>query len=78
MRVIRIYNFNMSTKPHPPSSIASTEPSQGNGLSDQIAPPGRRVSSDEIFGKQQEIEIEHNGALYRLRKTSLGKLILTK
>ncbi|OGB31788.1 MAG: hypothetical protein A3F78_07555 [Burkholderiales bacterium RIFCSPLOWO2_12_FULL_61_40] len=37
-----------------------------------------RVLSQTIFAGAQELEIEHNGTLYRLRKTSLGKLILTK
>jgi hemin uptake protein HemP len=37
-----------------------------------------RTSSKEIFRGRNELEIEHNGAVYRLRQTSLGKLILTK
>ena len=37
-----------------------------------------RLSSRAIFAGAREIEIEHDGALYRLRQTSLGKLILTK
>jgi hemin uptake protein HemP len=37
-----------------------------------------RISSQALFLGTTEIEIEHNGALYRLRQTSLGKLILTK
>jgi hemin uptake protein HemP len=37
-----------------------------------------RVSSRELLGRNRELEIEHAGALYRLRLTSLGKLILTK
>jgi hemin uptake protein HemP len=55
--------------------------------SDRVAPAServagnkatRRVPSFELFADAQELEIEHNGALYRLRQTSLGKLILTK
>ena len=38
----------------------------------------RRWRSAELLGHQQEIEIEHGQAIYRLRLTSLGKLILTK
>ncbi|OYT97858.1 MAG: hypothetical protein CFE40_14160 [Burkholderiales bacterium PBB1] len=38
----------------------------------------RRWRSTELLGHQQEIEIEHGQAIYRLRLTSLGKLILTK
>lgn len=38
----------------------------------------QRLPSHTIFAGAQEVEIEHNGAVYRLRQTSLGKLILTK
>ena len=37
-----------------------------------------RVSSQSLLAGRHEIEIEHDGAIYRLRRTSLGKLILTK
>ena len=40
--------------------------------------PLRRVHSAALLGPEQEIEIEHGQAVYRLRLTSLGKLILTK
>lgn len=46
--------------------------------SSQGAAKPRQFSSHDLFGEALEIEIEHNGASYRLRKTSLGKLILTK
>ena len=42
------------------------------------ANPGRRWRSADLFGSLNEIEIEHGPAVYRLRQTSLGKLILTK
>ncbi len=38
----------------------------------------RRWRSAELFGTDQEVEIQHGQAVYRLRLTSLGKLILTK
>ncbi len=38
----------------------------------------RRLNSDELLQGQQEIEIEHQGMLYRLRCTAQGKLLLTK
>ena len=38
----------------------------------------RRFISQNLFGEECEVEIEHVGVLYRLRVTSLGKLILTK
>lgn len=36
------------------------------------------VSSRALFGSAQELLIEHAGAIYRLRRTAQGKLILTK
>lgn len=38
----------------------------------------RRLGSEELLAGDTEIEIEHGDAVYRLRLTSLGKLILTK
>jgi len=46
--------------------------------SDDRAVEVARLSSRELLGQAREIEIEHAGMLYRLRVTSLGKLILTK
>ena len=43
-----------------------------------VTSPARRWRSTELFGPGHEIEIEHGQAVYRLRLTSLGKLILTK
>jgi hemin uptake protein HemP len=36
------------------------------------------ITSDQLLRGGNEVLIEHHGALYRLRQTSLGKLILTK
>lgn len=44
----------------------------------RLQEPPPRLGSAQIMGGRDEIEIEHRGALYRLRVTSLGKLILTK
>lgn len=41
-------------------------------------PPPVRIASDRLFAGATEVLIEHRGALYRLKQTSLGKLILTK
>lgn len=38
----------------------------------------RCVSSEHLFGDAVELQIDHRGVFYRLRQTSLGKLILTK
>ncbi len=37
-----------------------------------------KISSEKLFAGALEVQIDHHGALYRLKKTSLGKLILTK
>lgn len=36
------------------------------------------VSFEEIAGDQKEVLIDNHGDIYRLRRTRLGKLILTK
>ena len=40
--------------------------------------PRRQLTSEQLFAGLSEIEIQHGDAIYRLRRTSLGKLILTK
>lgn len=42
------------------------------------APSQPVLRSEQLFGGAQEVLIEHRGAVYRLKLTSLGKLILTK
>ena len=41
-------------------------------------PPLPVLRSEHLFGGAQEVLIEHRGSVYRLKLTSLGKLILTK
>ena len=36
------------------------------------------MRSDELLQGRKTVEISHNGAVYRLQATRLGKLILTK
>ena len=36
------------------------------------------ISSESLLAGANEVQIEHRGAVYRLKQTSLGKLILTK
>jgi len=57
---------------------SSAQPAQPAPARGSCAPAARRLRSTELFGPAQEIEIEHGQAVYRLRLTSLGKLILTK
>ncbi len=39
--------------------------------------PGKIVESRDLLSEQGELLITHEGRLYRLRRTRLGKLILT-
>ncbi len=44
-----------------------------------VRPPhAERLFSRDLLGDRVEVEIDHDGVIYRLRLTSLGKLILTK
>ncbi len=41
------------------------------------APAVRRLRSQDLFQQLRELEIDHEGRIYRLRLTQLNKLILT-
>ena len=58
-------------QPEPHSTSPSPAPQR---------PPAdaRQLDSQSLFGAARELLIRHNGALYRLRMTRAGKLILTK
>lgn len=45
---------------------------------DVKVPLVNRYTSSQLFGDKSEIEIEHEGAVYRLRLTKFGKLVLNK
>lgn len=66
--------------PLPPHST-DTPPPPANGPShERLQHPGTRPRyiSEQLFGEYTEVEIQHGESTYRLRLTSLGKLILTK
>jgi len=44
----------------------------------RAADPPPRLHSPQLFGPHRELEILHQGQVYRLRQTQQGKLILTK
>ena len=37
-----------------------------------------QIDSEHLFAGRSEVRIVHQGSIYRLRRTALGKLILTK
>ncbi|KKW67087.1 hypothetical protein AAV94_12190 [Lampropedia cohaerens] len=59
-----------------PASKSTTEASLG--ASRNLLPRGADLDSLELLKGQKSVTIQHNGALYRLQATKLGKLILTK
>ncbi len=58
-------------EPTPRAPGSASQPASG-------AAPAVRLSSAQLFGGALEIQIDHHGAVYRLKQTALGKLILTK
>ena len=63
-------------RPFEPSAGASAPPPAQPAAA--RAQPPRRLTSAQLLEGATEVEIEHRGAMYRLRLTSLDKLILTK
>ena len=66
------------TQKQAPSGTHTAGSDALRAASDMHAPLPVRIDSRQLLGDQREIEIEHEGSLYRLRLTHSGKLILTK
>lgn len=47
---------------------------QGSPAAASVTP---RIKSEDLFQQQREVEIDHQGRIYRLRLTQMNKLILT-
>ncbi|GCB05949.1 hemin uptake protein HemP [Ralstonia sp. SET104] len=58
----------------------STAPAASEAVQDGPATIGdtRVMTSEQLFAGQNAVAIRHNGAIYTLRVTRFGKLILTK
>ncbi len=63
-----------------PTEIDRTPPGDTPARPDPVRGPGqpRRVASEALFGGGSVVLIDHEGETYSLRRTRLGKLILTK
>ena len=65
-------------------SLSSTLPNATSAVADQTqrtaqcSVPGSTVDSFDLLQGQKTVAITHNGLIYRLQATRLGKLILTK
>jgi hemin uptake protein HemP len=62
-----------SVRNHP-----SLDSSSGGRASNEAALPAQLLESAELLKGSKTVGIMHNGSLYRLQATKLGKLILTK
>ncbi len=70
----------------PSTGWSGLQGGQAAAAAEPGAPPARTagpapvpcISSDTLLAGATELHIEHRGSLYRLKQTSLGKLILTK
>ncbi|RYF74335.1 MAG: hemin uptake protein HemP [Comamonadaceae bacterium] len=58
-------------------SHPSLDQTGGGSVAAQVR-PAHLVQSAELLQGQKTIGILHNGSMYRLQATKLGKLILTK
>ena len=67
----------MTTLANPSNSFLrdSLAPAQHAGAEAERPAP---LSSDDLLRGRRLVEIAHNGEVYRLQATRLGKLILTK
>lgn len=61
-----------------PPADTSPPTTPGQSPSGAALPPVPSVKSEALFEGASEVLIDHRGVMYRLRQTSLGKLILTK
>lgn len=59
-----------------PEGLAHSRPEPAQRGQDPAAAP--RVASTALLQGARHVEISHNGVVYRLQATRLGKLILTK
>ena len=72
----------MTTPPQPPPAGRATGDASRAPSPAGAARAGARARADRQRGRsspaRREVQIDHRGALYRLKQTALGKLILTK
>jgi hemin uptake protein HemP len=63
-------SFNTLSRPLPATAVQRVH--------EPVERPAGLVESTELLQGQKAVGIMHNGSLYRLQATKLGKLILTK
>jgi hemin uptake protein HemP len=70
----------MSPTRRPTPTVPASGTASGDGARTPNPPsvPPPRLDSDALFGRSDVVLIQHAGETYRLQRTRLGKLILTK
>ena len=68
---------NLATRPQFNSASGENANSGLHGLRDAVQ-AALSIESRDLLKGQKAVEIMHNGSVYRLQNTKLGKLILTK
>ena len=58
--------------------LHAAAPSNEAEKSGPVQTPRAAMESADLFKGRKTVEISHNGVIYRLQATRLGKLILTK
>lgn len=64
----------MATPVHGETTADSASVPRANAATEQTV---TRINSSDLFRQKREVEIAHEGRIYRLRLTQLNKLILT-
>ena len=70
--------MHAATHPLISGNAAALQRFAAAGIAQLSAADAIAVDSHELLRGQKAVEIKHNGAIYRLQTTKLGKLILTK
>ncbi len=69
----------MATFSHPAADSRPHAPESASHRTDvATAAADSPLASEQLLQGRKAVEISHNGAIYRLQATRLGKLILTK
>lgn len=71
-------SINLPPTPPPPWKPPAAAADVANTSVGQSPAGTTSVESDALLGSRGELKITHNGEIYSLRRTRLGKLILTK
>ena len=58
---------------NPPAPCAATPPGHGADKDTMV-----QIDSEQLFAGRSEVRIVHRESVYRLKRTALDKLILTK